>query len=372
MQTQPDYSDYLLGPPTDEQRATLRKERNRTLADPLEKGIVLAWDAHNLHPESLPPTDYPHAKPPHPTPHMARPILSPLLATNSPAGGGMGWQLRLVEGVQTGEDKWSQVWRCKVADGRGQELAGSVVLKLYQQSLFPIPGRFDRSAPEHDYFVWHPAPHAVERESQAYRCVSLILRRANGADPLSFVRTLLNAYQGRDMPLCYGFYRFTVPSGEDVPGVVLEDLAETMAPILTSLKRDILGKRVALAKLDDWASFSSLHLRRKRSLTGDSQICGAFEIQHRFHQHDEPSALVYVGFSKAARRDHLDALREQWFATLTSRERRELKPTRTRDEGEDRALLGQFERTFEDEDEPLMEWKRMEKERRRLPWVHYR
>ncbi|BGP40840.1 hypothetical protein JCM10449v2_004805 [Rhodotorula kratochvilovae] len=283
----------------------------------------------------------------------------------------MGWQLRLVEGVQTGEDKWSQVWRCKVVDGHGQELAGSVVLKLYQQSLFPIPGHFDRSAPEHDYFVWHPAPHAVERESQVY--------------------SLLNAYQGRDMPLCYGFYRFTVPSGEEVPGVVLEDLAETMAPILTSLKRDILGKRVALDKLDDWASFSSLHFRRKPSLTDDSQICGAFEIQHRFHQHDvlrtceldgflhfrqphqqEPSALVYVGFSKAARRGNLDALREQWFATLTSRERLELKPTRTRDEGEDHALLGQFERTFEDEDEPLMEWKRMEKERRRLPWVHYR
>ncbi|BGP48958.1 hypothetical protein JCM10450v2_004837 [Rhodotorula kratochvilovae] len=351
MQTQPDYSDYLLGPPTDEQRATLRKERNRTLADPLEKGIVLAWDAPSLHPESLPPTDYPHAKPPHPTPHMARPILSPLLATDSPAGGGTGWQLRLVEGVQTGEDKWSPVWRCKVADGRGQELAGSVVLKLYQQSLFPIPGRFDRSEPEKDDFAWHPARHAEERESRAYR--------------------LLNAYQGREIPLCYGFYPFIVPSRESVVGVVLEDLAEDLAPLLPSLKRDILGKRVALDTLDNW-------------------ICGAFEIQHRFHHYgvlrtcevdgflhfsrprqQDPSALVYVGFSNAATRDYLDALEERYFATLTPQERIELAPQRTWEQEEDRTLLGQFEVEFElqDEEEPLAEWKTMERERRRLAWM---
>lgn len=31
--------------------------------------------------------------------------------------------------------------------------------------------------------------------------------------------------QGRDVLICYGFYRFRVPWGEDVVGIVLEDLS---------------------------------------------------------------------------------------------------------------------------------------------------
>jgi len=32
--------------------------------------------------------------------------------------------------------------------------------------------------------------------------------------------------QGRDVPVCYGCYRFRVPWGEDVVGIVLEDLSD--------------------------------------------------------------------------------------------------------------------------------------------------
>jgi hypothetical protein len=36
----------------------------------------------------------------------------------------------------------------------------------------------------------------------------------------------MRSRQGLDIPICYGFYKFQVPWGETVTGVILEDLSE--------------------------------------------------------------------------------------------------------------------------------------------------
>ena len=162
-----DFSDYYLSPPAPQQLEELEALRAAALEHALKAGDALSWQGPNLHPESLPPVDYPR-DPPLPSPHEPRPRLSALLVRDSPAIGGPAWSLRLLEGLQTGADKWSQVWRCEAVDGRGRTV-GRVVLKLYHQALFPFPSSYFRSMPEHDNFHWWPARHAESRESRAYR-----------------------------------------------------------------------------------------------------------------------------------------------------------------------------------------------------------
>ena len=164
-----DYIGFYVDPPTDEQLDELKALRARALDYPLEPGASLSWEGPNLHPESLPPADYPR-DPPLPSPHEPRPLLSVLLADDSPAGSRPSWSLRLLEGVQTGADRWSQVWRCEAVDGQGRTV-GRVVLKLYHQALFPFPDRDLHPNVEHDVFYWWPAHHAEACESRAYRCV---------------------------------------------------------------------------------------------------------------------------------------------------------------------------------------------------------
>ena len=163
-----DFSDYYLSPPSPRQLEELEALRAAALEHALKAGDALSWQGPNLHPKSLPPTEYPRETP-LPSPHGPRPLFSALLARDSPGVGGPAWSLRLLEGIQTGAGQHSQVWRCKVVDGRGLEV-GRVVLKLYDQALFPYPHRWSVSKPEHDSFDWWPARHAKARESRAYRC----------------------------------------------------------------------------------------------------------------------------------------------------------------------------------------------------------
>ncbi|GAA5900229.1 hypothetical protein JCM8208_002058 [Rhodotorula glutinis] len=257
------FSDYYLEPPSPRQLDELKALRADALKHPLKVGDSLIWQGPNLHPESLPPADYPRPTP-LASPHEPRPLLSALLARNSPAGVGRGWSLRLLEGVQTGADQWAQVWRCEAVDGRGLEV-GRVVLKLYHQALFPFPGPWSRSMPQHDSFHWWPARHAEARESRAYRELSL--------------------YQGRNVPLCYGFYEFTLPGAGEVVGVVLEDLADDSVPF-TALIEDMSTTFEQIAEL-------------ARS---------AFELQHRVHE----AGILHAACSELS----LHRLRASWSAVV--------------------------------------------------------
>ncbi|GAA6002928.1 hypothetical protein JCM10207_001901 [Rhodosporidiobolus poonsookiae] len=239
-----EYSDYIEGYPTADQKKALRARRRRALDEPLEEDLELAWDGPNLFPDALPPPRYPHNSTPHPSPNPPRPLCSTLLDPRSPSQGGQGWNLRLIESLQEGEDEWSQVWRCAVLSPAAGELpAITVVLKLRQESLFPPPSH-QPSNPDVDSWNWTPAKHLVERESEVY----------------SRARSL----QGRDLPLCYGFYTFTLPDGEQAIGLILEDLSDNAEPLSDSL--------------EDAAAEDKLTVENTLSI-----LSAAYSIQSRLH-----------------------------------------------------------------------------------------
>ncbi|GAA5900125.1 hypothetical protein JCM8208_002022 [Rhodotorula glutinis] len=266
-----DYSDYYLDGPTEDQLDELEARRAHALDRPLEPGSSLSWQGPNLHPESLPPADYARDTP-LPSPHEPRPLLSALLARESPAGIGRGWSLRLLDGLQTGADQCAQVWRCEAVNREGREV-GRVVLKLYHQSLFPFPNSDEWPDVEQDVFWWWPARHAEACESRAYR--------------------ELSAYQGRDVPLCYGFYKFRLHDSEEVVGVVLEDLVGHVIPFSKLVARPTAALRGTRDQISELAcSLFELHRR-----VNESGILHAAKHDGQLHQlKGSWSCIVATGF----------------------------------------------------------------------------
>ncbi|GAA5977150.1 hypothetical protein JCM5350_003237 [Sporobolomyces pararoseus] len=197
-----EYPEHFLERPTPEQLHELAQIQRRAEADPLETGHVLDWMGPQLEDGAPPPTDYPHNRSPSPNP--LRPLHS-ILVDPQLGPSASPWTLTLVEALQSGADQWSQVWRARATSGGDTRRAFSVVVKLYHQALFPPPEPRDSRA-EYDSWNWYSATYKQEREA-------LVYRRARDS-------------QGSDIPICYGFYRFYLPSGEEVVGVVLEDLVE--------------------------------------------------------------------------------------------------------------------------------------------------
>lgn len=166
-------SEYYLKAPTSAQHKAYKAARVAALADPLERGVLLPWNGPCLHPDALPPSDYPRNATPGRSPHPPRPKLRFLLDSTSPSQGGSGWSLKLLEGIKSGKDKWSQVWRCEVvAPSSSPPVSATVVLKLRHQALFPPPDDH-ASRPELDSWNWYPAQHLVRREAAAYRFAHL-------------------------------------------------------------------------------------------------------------------------------------------------------------------------------------------------------
>ncbi|GAA6032649.1 hypothetical protein JCM8097_004861 [Rhodosporidiobolus ruineniae] len=271
---QADLSEYYLKWPTEDELDAYSEAQQPALADPLEKGVLLEWSGPSLHLDSLPPVDYPLNDTPEPTPNPPRPLLQPLLAANSPLHGGEGWSLRLIEALQEGEEEWSQVWRCEVLCVG--EAVGTVVLKLRQQSLFPPPQEID-SSPEYDFFNWWPASHLIKREALAYN--------------------RLRPYQGRDIPLCYGFYTFTTPCGEITVGVVLEDLADSTIALDEYIDREGRGKRLTTSSVKRFAvaAFSLQNRLQSRGILASPSRLHHF-LALRFTLNNSTPILIAHGF----------------------------------------------------------------------------
>ncbi|KAM0749541.1 hypothetical protein T439DRAFT_357879 [Meredithblackwellia eburnea MCA 4105] len=215
-----DYHKYYLKAPTSAQWKEYHDNQQRAFEQRLKTGDVLAWNGPNLFPDTLPVAN--------PTssikslnhniniPHHLRQPLSSLLLSPAPALGGQGWWLRLVQPIQEGKHRTSQIWRCDVIRKDNTSL-GSVALKLRQQSLFMAPSQKD-SKPEFGLWNWTPAEYYVARESHVY----LSLRK----------------FQGRILPICYGFYDFKLPSGEECVGMVMEDLTSNTDALFSIFKRE--------------------------------------------------------------------------------------------------------------------------------------
>ncbi|GAA5901667.1 uncharacterized protein JCM6883_000357 [Sporobolomyces salmoneus] len=136
------------------------------------------------------------------SPNPLRPLNSDLLRALGQARDGLGLELTLIKEIQGKEDHWSQVWTCDV-QVNGKTL-GTIVAKFLVQSLFPFPQDTPHLLGK---YRWKPAVEIARREAQAYAAFR-------------------DSAQGVDVPWCYGFYRFRMPWGEEVIGILLEDLSE--------------------------------------------------------------------------------------------------------------------------------------------------
>ncbi|GAA5979214.1 hypothetical protein JCM5350_007102 [Sporobolomyces pararoseus] len=180
--------------------------RELALLSPLRRGDSLDWTGPTQVSASLPRED------PVGQTHD-RTVHTSLLSEEGPAKSSEPWVLKLVEPLQTGTNvdcQWGQVWRARASRGRGGENGGlSVVVKLYQEALFPDPQGSDNV--EEGGYARLTADQTEFFESRVYSRAQVL--------------------QGSVIPLCYGFYYFVMSDGTQVTGVVLEDLTEISDPI---------------------------------------------------------------------------------------------------------------------------------------------
>ncbi|GAA5974569.1 hypothetical protein JCM5350_001194 [Sporobolomyces pararoseus] len=169
--------------------AQMKTRRRFAKAAPLRKGALIPFQLPSLYPEAV--YDESEVRP-----QAARRPNSTLLTHLRSARSGALY-VELIKGLKKGKDRSSQVWRGEVKDVGGP--SHSIIVKLYAEALYELP------APPTDV-LWSTAEEKYGREAQAY---------------ITF-----QSRQGIDVPICYGFYKFSVPWGETVIGVILEDLSE--------------------------------------------------------------------------------------------------------------------------------------------------
>ncbi|GAA5934988.1 uncharacterized protein JCM15063_003121 [Sporobolomyces koalae] len=208
-----------------------KARQRRAEVIPLQVGTELAWTGSSLEPGSHPPSDYPHDRSISPSP--LRRLESRLLDPREGVAA-QPWRLELVEPLHAGTYRYSQIWRA-IAAPRDEDARIPVVLKLYQESLFPY-WRYWRERGE---LGLHTAKTVRQAESYAY----------------SVARDL----QGSDIPLCYGFYPFQQPSGEVSIG--------TCAALRLQNRLHEFGIKHALCDLDQFVLLQSSADQSVRSWT---------------------------------------------------------------------------------------------------------
>ncbi|GAA5844491.1 hypothetical protein JCM5353_001613 [Sporobolomyces roseus] len=168
-----------------------KERRQIAKASPLRKQTLLHFSLPSIYPASTydPILSFPQSPNP---PRQASQSLLTLLSDSS----SRPLALKLVKGIQKGSGRWSQVWRAEIeVEGRKRK----VVVKLYAESLFPIPLHPVDG-------IWQSGDELAQKEADAYQA--------------------FRATQGRDVPICYGFFNFSTPWNETVKGVILEDLTK--------------------------------------------------------------------------------------------------------------------------------------------------
>ncbi|GAA5893386.1 uncharacterized protein JCM6883_007648 [Sporobolomyces salmoneus] len=169
-----------------------KARRRLAKASPLRKGSFLSFTLPSLYPDAIYRSRDESVDSPNP-PRRPSAALLEQLKSSKPENK----QIKLKKGLVKGKDQYSQVWRGEMkVNGKKYK----VILKLYAEALYhlPVPPFFDQG--------WSSQEERAQHEAEAY--------------------ATLNSVQGIDVPICYGFYNFSVPWGESVIGVILEDLNE--------------------------------------------------------------------------------------------------------------------------------------------------
>jgi len=155
-----------------EQLQAIDRRRQAALQSRLKRGDTLALQGPTHRPDTLPPVDYPEHISASSTPPR-RPFQS-LLGDKGPAKSSYPWELHLIEPLQVGansEGEWSQVWRVEArangTESKSNDTKIQVVLKLYDEALFPDPDGED--VPEEDIWCRYTPEQLEESETRVYR-----------------------------------------------------------------------------------------------------------------------------------------------------------------------------------------------------------
>ncbi|GAA6005996.1 hypothetical protein JCM11491_004084 [Sporobolomyces phaffii] len=313
----------------------------RAQADPLEIGVELAWTGPSLEPGVRPPLDYPHSRSTSPNP--LRPVLSQLL---DPLTGvdTRPWTLALVEPLKTGTCKYSQVWRAEANPAGDSSLRLPVVVKLFQESLMPFP----RGESQYTRQVWRRVADSIKNESQAYR--------------------LAQDAQGSDVPLCYGFYTFSLPSKEKAIGVILEDLVHKRQGIALDkfLRREAKGNRLTFDLMDRIMS-AALRLQNRLHLIGLADILHTLDqliVLHR--EGSDLPTVVGLGFSESSSKAEVDQSYEAGDISVPRWRWRWNKADQNQLFGSMDVILDDVSDSYE---AMARKWEKVEKERKMLDFL---
>ena len=158
------YPEHYLKTPSKREYKALEAIRNRAEAEPLKGGDQLSWVGPSLESDVFPPEGYSNSS----TPPASRPrSLHHRLVDKREGPTSLEWTLTLLEPLKAGANNYSQIWRAHATSTTNPSPL-PVVLKLFQQSLFPYPEPVD-SHPPSDSWNWYSARYLQEREAQVYR-----------------------------------------------------------------------------------------------------------------------------------------------------------------------------------------------------------
>ncbi|KAB5595509.1 Metal homeostatis protein bsd2 [Ceratobasidium theobromae] len=206
----------------------------------------------------------------------------------------MPFTISLREPIRQGQNKWAQVWRASLrcTTGGGWGSGVSVVVKLFQESLFPPPTPEDLLGDKSEC-AWYSMKEQAEAEAWAYE--------------------MLKSHQGQHIPYSYGMYEFSLPCGEErVIGHVMEDVTSWT---LDEYIRIIGGE----ANIEQMWQIATAAVHGLQSIHTSGVAHRDLKPRHILVPKDQPGNVVFVDFTYSANDGRADsqplyeALRESGF-----------------------------------------------------------
>ncbi|CAE6424553.1 unnamed protein product [Rhizoctonia solani] len=206
----------------------------------------------------------------------------------------MPFTIGLREPIRHGQNKWAQVWRASLrcSTGGGWSAGIPVVVKLFQESLFPPPTPDDLLGDKSEC-AWYSMKEQAEAEAWAYE--------------------MLKSHQGQHIPYSYGMYEFTLPCGEEkVIGHVMEDVTSWT---LDEYLRVIGGE----ANIEQTWQIATAAVQGLQSIHASGVAHRDLKPRHILIPKEQPGTVVFVDFTYSANdgpadsQPLYDALRESGF-----------------------------------------------------------
>ncbi|GAA5963262.1 hypothetical protein JCM3765_005779 [Sporobolomyces pararoseus] len=207
---------------TEEEKVIQKQRRRIATASPFRKQTFVNLSFPSLSPDSI---YSPSAIASYRVPPDSRRNVNGWLLKYLSSGQGQA-RIKLVKGISKGKSKFSQVWKATIEIGGGKE--EKVVVKFFAEAFF-TPAKLVLQ-------YWWPAPTKYKPEMDSYAA--------------------FRPAQGVEIPICYGFFNFKAPYGENVVGVIMEDLSDVMMP-LEEFGKNLRSKRLDGFKGIDAAGFDS-------------------------------------------------------------------------------------------------------------------